>query len=248
MFSKKVCEELKWYVYLYIDPRTGHPFYIGKGKGNRVFAHLKDRGDCEKVKIIEDLRHLGLQPVLEFLKYGLENEKDALLVESIAIDLVDVNKLTNEVRGHGSRSGSRGSVLEIARMLESDEVRIDEPSLLINVTHYRSSMSSQEIYDQTRSAWKVGPNRNKVELVFCIHDRIIREVYRPQTWVPGGSTKRAADHDGSRAIEADRYEFVGRIADERIRHKYLGKKVRAEDFDPKSQNPVRYVNLVQLAE
>lgn len=31
-----VTEKLGYYVYLYIDPRDGHPFYAGKGKGHRV--------------------------------------------------------------------------------------------------------------------------------------------------------------------------------------------------------------------
>ena len=33
MFSAKVREDLKSYVYLYIDPRSRKPFYVGKGKG-----------------------------------------------------------------------------------------------------------------------------------------------------------------------------------------------------------------------
>ena len=28
-----------YYVYCLVDPRNNQPFYIGKGKDNRVFAH-----------------------------------------------------------------------------------------------------------------------------------------------------------------------------------------------------------------
>ena len=31
-----------YYIYEYIDPRTGLPFYIGKGKNKRKYAHIKD--------------------------------------------------------------------------------------------------------------------------------------------------------------------------------------------------------------
>ncbi|CAA9560026.1 MAG: hypothetical protein AVDCRST_MAG86-708 [uncultured Truepera sp.] len=34
--SPKVAERLKYYVYLYIDPRYNRIFYVGKGKGSRV--------------------------------------------------------------------------------------------------------------------------------------------------------------------------------------------------------------------
>ena len=40
-FSKDVIEQIGYYVYRLIDPRNGQTFYVGKGKGNRIFNHLK---------------------------------------------------------------------------------------------------------------------------------------------------------------------------------------------------------------
>ena len=40
-FSDEVCKEIKYYVYRLVDPRNGETFYVGKGKDNRVFAHVK---------------------------------------------------------------------------------------------------------------------------------------------------------------------------------------------------------------
>ena len=40
-FPPGVAEQLKWYVYRLIDPRNGETFYVGKGRGNRIFAHAR---------------------------------------------------------------------------------------------------------------------------------------------------------------------------------------------------------------
>ena len=39
-FSSNTINNLGYYVYIYSDPDTKVPFYIGKGKGNRCFNHL----------------------------------------------------------------------------------------------------------------------------------------------------------------------------------------------------------------
>ena len=45
LFPSEVHNQLKYYVYRLIDPRTGQTFYVGKGKGNRVFEHAKNAID-----------------------------------------------------------------------------------------------------------------------------------------------------------------------------------------------------------
>lgn len=36
-FSNAVCERIGYYVYILKDPRNDTVFYVGKGKGNRLF-------------------------------------------------------------------------------------------------------------------------------------------------------------------------------------------------------------------
>lgn len=41
-FSSAICDEIRYYVYALFDPTSPHiPFYIGKGKCNRLFSHMK---------------------------------------------------------------------------------------------------------------------------------------------------------------------------------------------------------------
>lgn len=54
-FSQNTIKNLGYYVYIYSDPDTKQPFYIGKGKGNRCFNHLFQDNDSEKVAKIQEI-------------------------------------------------------------------------------------------------------------------------------------------------------------------------------------------------
>ena len=56
-----ILKKLKWYVYLLSDPNTNEVFYVGKGKGNRVFDHFKNlkKNDPKSQKIKEILNEIG---------------------------------------------------------------------------------------------------------------------------------------------------------------------------------------------
>jgi len=235
-----VWEKLEYYVYLYVDPRDSKPFYVGKGTGNRILTHLSDREESEKVKRIAELRKLGLEPRIEILKYGL-TEKQALLIESAAIDLIGVERLTNRVKGHHAAENGRGLLREIVQELDAEEVTITHPAMLINISQlFRYGMSPLELYDATRSAWKVGTRRKAAKYAFAVYAGNVREVYSIAAWVPAGSTMLTRQHSDESKL-AGRFEFVGTLAAEKIQRKYIGKSVR-NYLVPGSQNPIKYVN------
>jgi len=241
MFTSKARESLGHYVYLYIHPRTGIPFYVGKGQGNRCFSHLKDRSESEKVRAIDELAKLGLKPRIDILKYDL-TEDQALLVESTAIDLLGIDSLTNRVRGHGSRHGSRSEVTEIAATLDARDVEVTHAVMIININrNYRSDMTVHEIYDATRSAWKLGPKRLKAKYALSIHQGIVREVFAIAGWLRGGTTMKGSDTNGRPRRREDRWEFVGEVAEDEVRKRYRGRSV-SRYFKPGAQNPILYVN------
>lgn len=239
-FPPKVAEQLKYYVYLYIDPRTGVPFYIGKGKGNRAFSHLNEVRESNKVRLIKEIRDSGYEPQIELLKYGL-TEKDALLVEATGIDLLDIDNLTNRSRGHGSRHGARASVEEVIATLAAEPIEITDPVILININrNYRYGLSAIELYDYTRSAWVVGKKRERAKYAMAVYRGIVREVYEIAAWVPGMATM-LADDQRSTPPDPRRWEFVGKIADDDVLNKYRDRSV-ADYFKPGAQNPIMYVN------
>ena len=107
-FSNDVIEQIGYYVYRLIDPRDGQTFYVGKGKGNRVFNHVYDalNGHYEenedatsaKIKQIREIRNSGLEVIHIIQRWGIKDEKTAFEVESAIIDCFP--GLTNIQSGH----------------------------------------------------------------------------------------------------------------------------------------------------
>jgi len=52
-FPPGVKEKLLHYVYVYVDPSNDEIFYVGKGKGDRCFAHLSEKSDGDKIQRIK---------------------------------------------------------------------------------------------------------------------------------------------------------------------------------------------------
>ena len=70
-----------YYIYEYIDPRNNLPFYVGKGKGTRMYAHVRSeqakRENLSKSQVIKDILDAGLSPIIKEIESGIENESDA---------------------------------------------------------------------------------------------------------------------------------------------------------------------------
>ncbi len=226
---------LKSYVYVYIDPRNGKPFYIGKGKGNRLFAHLADTTESKKVARIAEIRRDGLEPHIDILRYGL-SDSEAALVEAASIDLIGLENLTNEVSGFHGQSYGRITSEDMMLLVNAKPVEVHHNAILLTInTLYRSGMSPLELYETTRGCWRVGPRRNKVEYVFSLFQGIVLEVYRIDQWYPAG-TLEYKTRDSAELRKDGRWEFSGEVAED-IRGEYVGFSVGKA-----GQNPIRYVS------
>lgn len=234
--TDEIAAVLKAYVYVYIDPRNGEVFYIGKGRGNRLFSHLDDQSNTDKFARIVEIRRSGNEPQIDILRYGL-TDSEAALVEAAAIDLISKAKLTNRVSGHHKRSFGRITSQELIALLPAKPVKVRHKAILITINQlYRSNMTPLELYEATRGIWVVGPRRNKAEYAMAVYQGIVREVYRITEWYPAG-TLDYQTRDSSGFRNSGRWEFSGDVAVE-IRDKYVGFSVGKG-----GQNPIRYVNI-----
>src|SRR5688572_2340617 len=109
-FSDFVSGQIGNYVYRLVDPRSGMTFYVGRGKGNRVFQHadgvLAEPGDEDeddlKLKTIREIKRVGLEVQHIIHRHGL----DDAIVREVEGALIDAYAgLTNLVKGEGSGRG-----------------------------------------------------------------------------------------------------------------------------------------------
>ncbi len=237
---QSVGKQLGWYVYIYVDPESGIVFYVGKGKGTRALSHLRGDGDSRLNRTLRDLRNRGLEPRVEFLIHGLRDEETAFEVEMAAINLLGLESLTNDVHGRHSSQRGRMTIDQVRSLYLRRPATITDPVILIRVARlFRYDMSARDLYEITRSAWHVGSRRNAAKHALAVYDGIVREVYRISKWLPAGSTFAKDMPRGD--MRHDRWEFVGIVADEPVRKKYLDRDVSAY-LKQGSQNPVLYVN------
>jgi len=238
----EVAHHLGYYVYLYIDPRTGKPFYVGKGQGQRALSHLSAEGESRKARILAELKELGVSPQIDILTHALPNEETALRIEAAIIDFFGLDVLSNTVRGWQSIQLGRMPLKELVTYYAATPVDIDDPVLLIRINKlYRHCMTATELYEATRGVWKLGERREKAKFAFAVFEGVVREVYEVHTWHPAGS-----QHYESRAADGvtlkGRWEFRGQVASDKIRSKYVDHSVK-KYLAPKAQNPIAYVNV-----
>lgn len=239
-FPSEVIDELRVYVYRLLDPRNGETFYIGKGKGNRVFAHMlgersSDGNDLdERLKRIYEIRRSGFTVQHVIHRHGLD-DKTAFEVEAALIDAY--SGLTNIAGGHGNADRGIAHAKQIIERYCAEDALIDDKIVEINV---RWSAGDRDLYDATRFAWRLDPRRaSKADFAFAVSGGLIVGVFSIAEWLP--ATQENFPIFGEVGDLSGRYGFIGEDAPALIRTKYLRKKV-----PPKRQgaaNPIRYHNI-----
>jgi hypothetical protein len=236
-FTEEVSRKLGNYVYRLIDPRNGETFYVGKGKGNRVFQHAKgitNLSDDEdevsiKLKRIRDISNAGLEVIQVIHRHEIPDTA-IFHVEAALIDAYP--GLSNEQGGHGSNSYGpmhTDQIIEKYALPELDE-NPEEKLVIININNIQDRSKVVEIYNQVKGNWRISVGRaRKADYVIAALRGVSIGVFQVNEW------KKSTNHLG-------RYCFEGEKAPDEIWEKFVGKRgKRITNENMKHiQNPVRY--------
>jgi hypothetical protein len=237
-FPPDVVAKLKTYVYRLIDPRNGETFYVGKGRGNRVFSHIRAEQNLEgdeidnRLKRIREIRLAGFEVAHVIHRHGMD-EKTAFEVEAALIDAYP--GLTNVAGGVGANDYGIMHAKEIIQRYSAEAAVFLHRALLINVNR---SAAERSLYDATRYAWKINKAKaRRAEVVLATIQGLIVGAFIADEWLeatPENFPGRAGDEG-----VPGRWGFVGKEAPDDIKQLYVGKRVPDEYRKRGAANPIK---------
>jgi len=238
MFTNQVAEKLRYYVYRLIDPRNGETFYIGKGVGNRVFAHVKgELGSdvdalTEKLQRIRDIRVDGFEVGHVIHRHGMD-EPTAFEVEAALIDAYP--EATNTMSGRASDESGLMHANQIVERYEAKEAVFRHKAVLININ--RSATEKDSIYEAVRYAWKIDPKKAaKADIVLAVLQGLIVGIFIADRWL----IATPANFPGTSVEREGRWGFEGQDAPAHITKEYLRRRLPDSMRKRGAANPVKY--------
>lgn len=247
MFDVKARERLGYYVYALFDSGTPRgPFYIGKGCGNRVFAHAQGRdfrSDEDeplnaKKELIQNIKDIGRTVEHKIIRFGL-SEEEAFKVEAALIDLmnyIEPDSLKNEISGQGVAEEFYDA-RDLALALRAVPLQTELPILIIKIERRWSELLKQfgtasniprdRIYEATQGDWRISRDRAlRASCVLSVAQGLVRAIFVPTSWEDAGYESRK------------RMSSEGECPSAYL--KFIGTSV-AHIFERGSQNPIRYL-------
>jgi len=240
MFTKEVTDALGYYVYRLIDPRNGQTFYVGKGKDNRVFAHIKGKLDAEddamtdKLLRIRQIHADGFEVSHVIHRHGL-SEETAFEVEAALIDAYP--EAENLINGQGSDERGVMHSKQVIQKYTAAEASFKHNVVIISVN--RTATERATLYEAVRFAWKIDRKRaDATDYVLAVRHGVIVGVFTAARWIE-------ATIDNFPALTmslAGRYGFVGAEAPTEIKNMYMGKRIPDALRKKGAANPVKYAS------
>jgi len=235
-FPPGVRAKLGAYVYLLVDPRTGRPFYVGRGRGDRCYRHVEAArtapGDAVRTGKFDALDRIreaeadGHPVRVDILRHGLTRD-EARLVEASVDDALGL--------GRATRLGSaRRPAVEVgAELAERARFKRSHPVVLLRVGDHDADTA----YEHARHGWRIGQrwvdttSPRSPRWAVVVAGDLVDAVYRIDSWEPSPATDARPG--------AGRWSFVG-SPDAELGRRYVGRNVAAYLGDG-TPAPVTYV-------
>ncbi|MGO8871453.1 MAG: LEM-3-like GIY-YIG domain-containing protein [Acidimicrobiales bacterium] len=231
-FAPGVAARLRSYVYLLVDPRTGRPFYVGHGKGERCFRHVSaarragTTDDLEQkypgLGRIREIESGGRSVRVDILRHGLSPD-EALLVAAATHEALGLSG--EPVLGCQRRPAAEVSALLAKRA----KFKPCHQVVLLRIGGAGADFS----YERIRHGWRIGRRWTDPEsprsprwAVTVVGD-MVASVYRIERWEPtvlGPDPAGTAGRAGAQA--PDRHSFVG-TRDPELERRYVGRSAAA---------------------
>jgi hypothetical protein len=179
-------EAIGYYVYCLVDPRDSKVFYVGKGKGDRVFSHvLRSENVLDDSEKIHRINEIGAENVKHYIiRYGL-SEKEALEIEATLIDFLMDERVTgskhnvaNLISGHHHYDKGIKSIDEMnARYPEPPIVPENKDNLIVVIL--KSYNPKENIDKQAFGDWVLTENQvSDCTHVLATYHGVVRAVYK----------------------------------------------------------------------
>lgn len=258
-FSPTVSQKLGTYVYLLRDPRNGEPFYVGKGRGSRVYHHVwdvlgrpeliienekqSDTADdsvtlSEKRSRISDILDAGKLPEHWIVRHNInpetDSDKSAFAIEQALIDGIGLAvKLTNKVGGHTSSELKFSTAEDLAlRYGAPPAPDLPRPCALVVVNASRDP--DVDVYEAARCCWRAGAHMRDVPNlpIFVFADDVIRGVYRATSWELGYKKGKDQTWRWTGTVDADLGKSFINTSLEQVRKARATKTWRQHGWHP----------------
>jgi hypothetical protein len=191
-----------------------------------------------KLQRIRAIKAAGFNVAHVIHRHGIEDGNTALEVEAAVMDAFP--GLTNKVGGYGSDEFGVAHADEIISRYETKAFVPRHRLLLISIGVSIAEERRNSIYDATRFAWKVSPERaNRTEYILAHNRGLVVGVFKPtKPWM-----KATRENFPDLAIEErlKRWGFEGTEAEPEIQAEYLSKRVPDEYRKKGAANPVRFL-------
>lgn len=247
-FKQSVKDALNYYVYALVNPINHMIFYIGKGKGNRVFQHAEDalNEDSQSLKLGTIRTIIAQERKVEYyiLRHNL-TEEEAFLVESTLIDMLTYskfnheNQLTNIISGHHQWDEGIKSIDELNALYDCSSIKVNGHDKLLLVSLNQSFDQAKakgvyrrlDIYESARKYWLIGKNKpQEIDYVLGVYKGIVRCVIRVESY------KWVNQAEDGTVFKKPRCCFEGQILYD---SPYLNKDVSGYPFG--SGGAIRYI-------